>query len=157
MSVRRRAESQITELNLYDPDSSAQMFYGGFIKTFTANGKDISFIYRKIDPGVLLELTDTAMLSPKTDPDTGEDRLAPLTPIQQLEQAKVQMIHRLEVLQKCIVQPEFANLKQIERIPMDWQVELYKLIMHGVLGGDTLTVSRFCEEDEDAQAQDDVG
>ena len=148
MSVRRRGEVEITELNLYDPDDSAQMFYGGFVKTFTANGKDISFIYRKIDPGTLLELVDTAIRNPQTDPETGEDKSAPLTPIEQLKSLKVQMVHRLEVLQKCIVQPAFANLKQIERIPMDWQVELYKLIMHGVLGGDTLTVSRFREEDE---------
>ena len=153
MSVRRRSEVQITELNLYDPDDSAQMFYGGYVKTFTANGKDISFIYRKIDPGTLLELVDIAMTAPKTDQETGEDKAEPLTPMEQLQQMKVDMVHRLEVLQKCIVQPAFKNLDQIKSIPMEWQIELYKLIMHGVLaGGATESVARFPEEDEGERA-----
>lgn len=147
MSEHRRAEVKIEDLNLYDPDTSVDMFYGRFVKTFPHPQKgqpDVSFIYRRIDPGTLLELTDAVLIQMrKHEPDEPGMPIPTHTPSEQLEFIKTQMLHRLEVLQKCICQPRFQNLEQMKKIPEDWQVELYKLIMHGVMGGDVITAQRF--------------
>lgn len=156
MSVNRRNEIKIEDLNLYDPDTSVDMFYGQFVKTFPnpRKGKpDVSFIYRRIDPGTLLELTDVALLhASKSDPEAPDEPAPEPTRREQLEFVRTQVLHRLEVLQKCICQPKFENLEQLKKIPTDWQVDLYNLIMHGVMGGDVLTAQRFREKGQRARA-----
>ena len=153
MNVQRRYEIKLEDVNLFNPDTSADMFYGQFVKTFPHPRKgepDVSFIYRKCDPGTLLELTDTALLI-ASDRAPSEEEVAqghsPSSLVEQFELAQVRMTHRLEVLQKCICAPSFKNLEQLKKIPSDWQIELYNLIMHGVLGEDVLTARRFQEED----------
>lgn len=157
MSVKRRNEMVITDLNMFDPDTSVDMFYGKFVKSFPhpRGGEDISFIYRRIDPGTLLELTDVALFAqPSQSSDASAEPSAEpsLSPAEQLRIAKVRRIHRLEVLQKCICEPKFKNLEQIDTVPMDWQISLYNLIMHSALGGDCLTATRFPEEGQAASA-----
>lgn len=152
MSVERRSEIKLQDVNLFNPDTSADMFYGQFVKTFPHPRKgepDVSFVYRRVDPGTLLELTDTALLI-ASDRAREEEEIAPEgspSLVEQFELAQVRMTHRLEVLQKCICAPSFKNLEQLKKIPSDWQIELYNLIMHGVLGDDVLTARRFQEED----------
>ena len=145
---QRRKEVKLEDVNFFDPDSSADMFYGKFVKSFPnpQGGKDVAFIYRRIDPGTLLELTDAALLIMSNKEE--EVQTAAPSQIEELRMMKVRQVHRLEVLQKCIVQPQFKNLDQLNNIPLDWQISLYQLIMHGVLGGDTATVSRFPQEGE---------
>lgn len=154
--TERRSEIQMEDLNLYDPDSSAEMFYGQFVARFKSpKGIEVAFVYRRVDPGTLLELTDQALLylgDTKDDEDV-DDVEVESDSVSELKMARVRMLHRLEVLQKCVVAPQFKNLDEIKNIPAEWQVKLYQLIMHGVLGGDTVTVSRFREEDEDVEAQ----
>lgn len=138
---QRRSDVKLEDVNFFDPDSSADLFYGKFVKTFPhpQGGKDVAFIYRRIDPGTLLELTDAALLI--MSGDKADEPVVP--PLEELRMMKVRQVHRLEVLQKCIVQPQFKNLDQLNNVPLDWQISLYQLIMHGVLGGDTATVARF--------------
>ena len=146
MSVNRRSEIKIEDLNLYDPDTSVDMFYGRFVKTFPhpQKGKpDVSFVYRRIDPGTLLEVTDTALLSMSRQVEDSPSAMHAPTPVEEFELMKTRMYHRLEILQKCICEPRFKNLEQMKNIPSEWQVELYNLIMHGVFGGDVLSVERF--------------
>ena len=148
MSVQRRSEIPLVDVNLFDPDTSVDMFYGQFVKTFEHPRKGeapVSFIYRRIDPGTLLELTDVALLT-LSENETPDDTPIRETPLDQLKMAKLRLTHRLEVLQKCICAPKFKNLEQLKKIPTDWQIDLYNLIMHGVLGGDVLTASRFQKE-----------
>lgn len=155
MAIERVEDAQL-DLNLFDPDESVDMFYGKYIHTFPVRGseKGKSFIYRRIDPGTLLELIDTALLtgSESTEESDGSDEHQPQSestepvdnsPLARLKAARVQIYHRLEVLQKCIVKPVFKNLEQIKKVPLDWQIVLYNKIMHGTLGGDTATVDRF--------------
>ena len=149
MSVHRRSEIELTDVNLFDPDTSVDMFYGQFVKTFDHPRKGnpaVSFVYRRIDPGTLLELTDAALLALSDSDNEVSADAPPSSPFDQLQMAKLRLTHRLEVLQKCICAPKFKNLEQLKKIPTEWQLELYNLIMHGVLGGDVLTASRFQEE-----------
>ena len=144
---QRRSEKSKFEVNLFDPDSSSAMFHGSYVAEFEGfDKKKVCFVYRKIDVGTLLEITNMVFLLQKQE-DAQKDP-PERTNLERLEDARTQMHHRWEVLQKCIVEPQFENLAQIEKIPWDWQIELYKLIMHGVLGGDTPTVSRFRGADE---------
>lgn len=156
MSVERRQEVKMLELNLFDPDTSAEMFYGKYVKSFThpkAGNPDVSFVYRRIDPGTLLELTDTALyILAKDEQEPEQHEPVEEDALTQLQNAKVRMYHRHEVLHKCIVAPKFKNLDQIKNVPVDWQVELYNLIMHGVLGGDVLTAQRFPAQNHAAGA-----
>ena len=133
---------RVFDMNLFDPDDSSAMFNGGYVKSFEAHdGKEVSFIYRKIDPGTLLDLTNTSLLMPASGDKKSDAE--ELTQVEQLQIAQQRMHHRWEVLHKCIVAPQFENLKQIDRIPQEWQLVLYNLIMHGVLARDTSTVRRF--------------
>ena len=145
---QRRDEIPIQDLNLFDPDSSADMFYGRFVKKFPhPKGEgEVGFVYRRIDPGTLLELTDAALLIMSGDKSEPAPAQPTPNPISELRMMKVKQIHRIEVLHKCIVQPQFENVAQINNIPLEWQITLYNLIMHGVLGGGTDTVSRFHEK-----------
>lgn len=156
MAVERVGDAQF-DLNLFDPDESVDMFYGKYIHTFPIRGseKGKSFIYRRIDPGTLLELIDTALLTSSEDINESQEsdelqsqpveqvEQVEISPLSKLKAARVQIYHRLEVLQKCIVKPTFNNLEQIKKIPLDWQITLYNKIMHGTLGGETATVDRF--------------
>ena len=145
---QRRDEVKLEDVNFFDPDSSADMFYGRFVKQFPhPKGEGmVGFVYRRIDPGTLLELTDAALLIMGENPSGEPPADAPS--LEELRMLKVRQVHRLEVLQKCIVRPQFKNLDQLNNVPLEWQVVLYNLIMHGVLGGDTATVSRFHQEGE---------
>lgn len=152
--TNRRDEIQITELNLFDPDTSSDMFHGRFVHSFkTPSDDDISFVYRRIDPGTLLELVDQALLSAASD-EGGIESHVEATPISQMKMARVRIYHQMEVLQKCIVMPKFKNLEQIKELPMDWQLTLYNLIMHGALGDTNVTVQRFQKEGQQSETQD---
>ena len=154
MKQERRSEIMMEDLNLYEPDTSADMFYGKHVVKFKApDGREIAFVYRRIDPGTLLELTDQALLAAASDePELDDDGnplpedIAEITPLAELRMARVSLLHRLEVLQKCIVMPTFKNLDQIKHIPSEWQSSLYSLIMNNSIGGDCLTAVRFPEE-----------
>lgn len=151
----RREEVDLIDLNLFDPDASSDMFYGKFVHSFKNpnGGPDVSFVYRRIDPGTLLELIDQALLV-AVDDEGGVSAYVEETTISQLKMNRVRIYHRMEVLQKCITLPKFKNLDQIKNLPMDWQIVLYNLIMHGTLGGDTATVTRFPEENQGSETQE---
>lgn len=150
----RREDIQIVDLNIFDPDTSADIFYGKYVHSFKnpTGGKDISFIYRRIDPGTLLELTDQALLV--ASEENNIDDLPEESPLSQLRMTKVRIYHRLEVLQKCITLPKFKNLEQIKKLPIDWQIELYNLVMNGTLGGDNVTVRRFQKDNGESETQE---
>ena len=142
VTTKRRSEIVLEDVNFYDPDTSSAMFYGEYVRTYEREDQKASFLLRKVDPGTLLELTGTALIRAgvKKDHDPDPD---PVSPIKQIENARVQLYHRLEILQKCIIKPQFDNLKQLEKIPMEWQIDMYQFVMHGILGGDAATVRKF--------------
>ena len=149
MAVDRVADMELEDLNIFDPDTSVDMFYGEFVHRFPhpkQKDKQVAFIYRRVDPGTLLELIDNAILIGSDQPTEPNQPASQRSSVSQLKVTKMQVYHRLEVLQKCVTRPTFENLEQIKKLPLDWQVKLYNLIMHGTLGGDCLTVERFQEE-----------
>lgn len=153
MSVSRKEAMKLDDVRWFDVDMSAQMFEGQFIKSFEppGGGSPVSFLFRRIDPGTLLELTGNALfLAGETD---GKEDILPLAPtssvdrsaqlIKDLKVLKIRTTHRLEVLHRCILRPTFETLEQLKRIPTEWQVALYNEVMRHVLGGNCLLTGRF--------------
>lgn len=160
---------ELTDVNWFDVDKSPAMFDGKFVKSFPhpSGGDPVSFLFRRIDPGTLLELTDNAlylMVPREESEELDEEELLerglepppePPPPqseaelfVSNLRMLKIRTTHRLEVLQRCIVKPIFETLEQVKGIPTDWQLELYGGIMQNVLGGNCLMTGRFPEAGE---------
>lgn len=150
MSVQPYSE-RLEDDHWFDPDASAEMYRGEYVKTFENpnTGEPVRFLYRRIDPGTLLELTDIALFSMEDrsvddadvvveEPLTRDDLIT-----REFRAFKIRTTHRLEVLHKCIVKPSFKTLDQVKRLPMEWQEELYHIIMKNVNGGENLSGKRF--------------
>jgi len=154
MSVQRRDAMQLEDVRWFDKDASTGMFDGGFVRSFEHpdNGNPVSFLFRRIDPGTLLELTNSALYLMGEEDDTTDtiDPNAQARPVSRSQQLindlkilKIRTTHRLEILHRCIIRPEFQTLEEVKVIPPEWQVELYGDIMRNVLGGNCLLTGRF--------------